>query len=94
MIQDDDIIEDIFIRIKEVLGDEFQGQIVVKLAGIETKIRQDWGGTEPYIAKKRDIQKRKAAALEKLKQGLSVKLAAKQSDVSENYIYMMLRRRI
>lgn len=93
MKKENDIVDDIFTRIKDILGDEFQGQIVVKLDDVETKIRQDWGGTEPYIARKKDIQKRKSVALEKLKCGLSVSEAAKQSGVSETLIYTMLRRR-
>lgn len=93
MKKENDIVDDIFTRIKAILGDDFQGQIVVKLDDVETKIRQDWGGTEPYIARKRDIEKKKADALDRLKSGLSVSEAAKLSDISESSIYRMLKRR-
>lgn len=93
MKKENDIVDDIFTRVKAILGDDFKGQIVVKLDDVETRIRQDWGGTEPYISKKRDIEKRKAAALEKLNKGASVRDAAKQAGISETYVYMILRRR-
>lgn len=88
-----DIVEDIFTRVKEILGDEFGGQIRVKLDSIESGIRRDWGGGDAYIARKRDIEQRKADALDKLKQGLSVREASAQSGASVSCIYMMLRRK-
>ncbi len=92
MKKENDIVDDIFTRVKAILGDEFNGQIVVKLEDIETRIRQDWGGTEPYISKKRDIEKRKSIALEKLKEGKSLKEVAKQAGICETYVYMMRKR--
>lgn len=92
MKKENDIVDDIFTRVKAILGDEFKGQIVVMLEDEEIRIRKDWGGTEPYISKKMDIEKRKAIALEKLKEGKSLKEAARQAEICETYVHMLRKR--
>ena len=93
MINRSDIVDDIFCRIKVILGNEFAGQIIMKLEQEEKKIRKDWGGSASYILKKRDIEQRKAIALQKIREGISVVEASKIAGISHRCAYTMLKRR-
>jgi len=93
MTKRSDIVDDIFTRIKDVLGDEFKGQIVVRLEQEEVRIRQDWGGTEHYVLKKRDREKKKAQAMEELKRGARICDVVNSTGISRTQIYKMLKRR-
>ncbi len=88
-----DIVDDIFSRVKKILGNYLNGQIVIQLEQEEGRIRQDWGGTEPYISKKREREKRKAQAMEELKRCGSVKDVSKKTGISMTVLYETLRKR-
>jgi Mor family transcriptional regulator len=93
MTKDTDIVDDIFARVKAVLGDDFKGQIVVKLAQEELRIRQDWGGTEHYIVKNRQFKKKKEQAKEELRRGAKICDVVRETGISRSLIYQMLKRR-
>jgi hypothetical protein len=92
-MKDKDIVDDIFCRVKAVLGDEFKGLIVVKLEEEETRIRQDWGGTDHYVVKKRDREKKKKQVLDELNKGLRICDVVNSTGVSRTSIYRMLKSR-
>jgi len=93
MTKEKDIVEDIFSRVRSILGDEFKDQIIIKLEQEEIKIRHDWGGTEPYIAKKRDREKRKQEVKEELNRGSTIKEVTRKTGICRTVIYDMLKRR-
>lgn len=92
MSREKDIVEDIFFRIKAVLGHEFNGAIEIKLDEEEKRIRMDWGGTEPYIPKKKDRTKAKQIALEQLNRGVPIKNVVNDTGISRTQVYMLLKR--
>jgi len=93
MSREKDIIEDIFFRVKEVLGAQFQGEIILKLEQEEKKIRMDWGGTEPYIPKKPDRNKAKQRAIEQLNRGVPIKKVVNDTGICRTQVYMLLKRK-
>lgn len=90
-MRENDIVEDMFYRVKEILGDGFEGEIVLKLEKAEQSIRQDWGGTEPYIAKRRISNTKKQKIIDDLRKGVPVKKVVNDSGVSVTYAYNLLR---
>lgn len=93
MMRDVDIVEDIFARVKEILGDQFAGDISVKLAAEEIKVRQTWGGTEPYIAKKRLPRDVKKKAMDKLNHGVPIREVVSETGISRTEVYRLLKRK-
>lgn len=91
-MKEKDIVEDIFYRVKNILGHEFKGEIVIKLEQEEQKIRQDWGGTEPYIPK-RAKEKAKQKAIAALKKGDPIKKVVNDTGISRTQVYMLLRNK-
>lgn len=90
-MKEKDIVEDIFFRVKNILGHEFKGEIVLKLEEEEQKIRQDWGGTEPYIPKKKK-GKANQDAITALKNGDSIKKVVNDVGISRRQVYLLLKR--
>ena len=86
-----DIVDDIFCRVKNILGEEFKGEIILKLEQEEQRIRQDCGGTEPYIAK-RSKEKAKEKAIDALKRGDPIKKVVNDTGISRTQVYMLLRK--
>lgn len=92
MTQDADIVEDIFARVKQILGDEFKGDIAIKLKNEEEKVRQSWGGTEPYISKRRNKSEIKNKVLNDLSHGVPVNEVSKSSGISRAQVYRLLKK--
>lgn len=93
MMRDVDIVEDIFARVREILGDRFAGEISVKLAEEEDRVRQAWGGTEPYVAKRRDRGCIKKMAMDKLNHGAPIQAVVNETGISRAGIYRLLKRK-
>ena len=85
-----DIVEDIFFRVKTILGQEFSNEIADKQE--EQRIRNEWGGSEPYIPK-RNKERANQKALEQLKQGIPVKKIASNTGISVAQAYILLKRK-
>ncbi|AKH39150.1 MULTISPECIES: helix-turn-helix domain-containing protein [Nitrosomonas] len=90
MIEEKDIVEDIFSQIREIMGNQFHGEIFLKLTQIEARVRQKWGGTEPYVPKSRE--KKRAKAANDLKNGMSPKDVMKTTGISRSEVYKLLNR--
>jgi len=86
-----DIVEDIFLRVKNILGNDCNLEIRSKLEDEEYKVREDWGGTEPYILKK-NKERAKQRAIEALKNGATVKQVVSDTGISRTQVYMLLKR--
>jgi len=86
-----DIVDDIFNRIKNILGDDFKGEIALKLENEEKTIRQFWGGTTSYILRKKIDKERRKKAMEELKKGVPVKQVSEITGMSKVHIYRLLR---
>lgn len=94
MTQDADIVEDIFTRIKEILGDKFDGEILVRLENEEKKVRQSWGGVHRYVSNERwKNKKKKEQALKDLNNGASVNNVVKERGISRAETYRLLKRK-
>lgn len=92
-MKEKDIVEDIFCRVKTILGQQFNGEIDIKLQHEERRIRNDWGGTEPYIHKKCDKTELKRLAIEQVNQGIPVNKVAKNTGISRTQVYLLLKTR-
>lgn len=91
-MKEKDIVEDIFFRVKAILGPQFKGEIVLQLEQEEQRIRMDWGGTEPYIPKKRDRNKLKQKALEDINRGVPIPKVVNDTGISRTQVYMLVKR--
>ena len=83
-----DIINDIFVNVKNAVSSELWG----KIDEIELKTRREWGGAYVYVPK-RDTKAIKSEVLKKIKEGLSVREVSEQTGFSITGIYIMLRRK-
>jgi len=88
-----DIVDDIFTRVKNILGDDFKGEIAVKLENEETRIRQQWGGTESYIAMKKSKERKRQQVIKELREGNSVASISDNTGISRVHIYRLLKAR-
>ena len=88
-----DIVDDIFTRVKTILGDDFKGEIAVKLDNEETRIRQQWGGTESYIAMKKSKERKRQQVIKELRDGNSVASISENTGISRVHIYRLLKAR-
>ncbi len=94
MTHDSDIVEDIFARVKQILGDEFKGDIAIKLKNEEEKVRQSWGGSHQYVSNQRwRNRKKKEQALEDLNKGVPVNEVVKSKGISRTEVYRLLKRK-
>ncbi len=94
MTHDSDIVEDIFSRVKEILGDKFNGEIIVKLENEEEKIRQSWGGERPYISStKSKRQKKNKKVLRDLNEGRPIEEVVSNNGISRAAVYRLLKRK-
>ncbi len=91
MSRESDVVEDIFIRIRDILGEEFKGEIAIRIDAEETKIRQDWGGIESYIAKKKDRMRRREIAITELRRGTTVKEVVNLTGMCRSHLYKLLK---
>ena len=83
-----DILVDIFGKVKSIVSDELWG----KIDEIERKTRHELGGAYVYVPK-RDTKAIKAEVIKKINQGLSVRKVSEQTGFSITGIYIMLRRK-
>lgn len=90
-----DVVDDIFDRVKKILGDKFNGEVSVLLEKEEKSVRKSYGGESHYIGhqNRRETDKAKQAALVLIKQGVSVKEASKKAGVCHDVVYRILRKR-
>ena len=90
-----DVVDDIFDRVKQILGDKFSGEVSVMLEKEEKSVRKSYGGESHYIGhqKRRETDKAKQAALVLIKQGVSVKEASKKAGICHDVVYRILRKR-
>lgn len=89
MTRERDIIEDIFARIREIL----RGQYERELEQEEARVREDWGGTEPYIAKRRVREEVKKQALNDLNHGVPMNDVVSKTGISRAQVYRLLKHR-
>lgn len=89
MIHDKDIVEDIFFRVKKILGAEFNGEIVLLLEKEKEKVRIDWAGTEPYIPK--NTYKKKVK--QELARGTPIHDLPMKTGISRRQIYRLLKQK-
>jgi transcriptional regulator of acetoin/glycerol metabolism len=103
-VKEKDIVEDILSRavaavfeylsnhqgFEQSMADAIAGQIRAK----ETKIRKDWGGSEPYVAARpAGIAEAKRRALEDAQKTGKVSDAASRHGISRATVYRLLRKR-
>lgn len=93
MIEERDIVEDIFTRIRKILGQEYQGDIAGKIDTEEQRIRQEWGGSETYVPKKRVNKQKKEQALQDLKKGVPANEVSRKTGISRSLVYELLKRK-
>jgi len=94
MTQDADIVEDIFARVKQILGDDFKGDIAIKLKNEEEKVRQSWGGGHQYVSNQRwKNRKKKEQAMKDLNKGVPVNQVIKSNGISRTEVYRLLKRK-
>lgn len=93
MIDDKDIVNDIFCRVKEILGPEFKGQIKVRLEKEESAVRKDWGGSDLYIQKRAKDNARHEIIDKKIREGKPVQQIAKESGISRATVYKLLKNK-
>ena len=86
-----DIVDDIFLRIKNVLGNDFDGEILLKIEKEEINIRQDWSGTTAYVTKHKLKEEKRKKVDEEIKNGVPVKIIARNTGMSRGHIYRLLK---
>lgn len=91
MIEERDIVEDIFTRIRKILGQEYQGDIAGKIDTEEQRIRQEWGGSETYVSKKRGNEQKREQALQDLKRGIPANEVSRKTGISRAQVYRLLK---
>jgi hypothetical protein len=84
-----DIIEDIFFRVRKILGEDIKTKVIVLLDKEEENVRMEWAGTEQYIAKKRSKNKVRA----ELGKGTHIKDMPAKVGISRRQIYRLLKQR-
>ncbi|MDV6345639.1 helix-turn-helix domain-containing protein [Nitrosomonas sp. Is37] len=88
-----DFVDDVLNRVKPVLVAYFGEGVVIKLDKIEEEVRQDWGGTTPYIPKNKPKKKTKLQAISRLNRGAPVKEVIRETGISRSGIYRLLKER-
>ena len=90
-----DVVDDIFDRVKQILGDKFGGDVSISLEKEEKLVRRLYGGGSHYVGheKRRETDRAKQAAIVLIKQGVSVKEASKKAGVCHDVVYRILRKR-
>lgn len=90
-----DIVDDIFSRVRKILGNNFNGDIALRLENEECAVRRHWGGVDTYVPKikrrQRDIAKKNA--LNEINKGVRVIDAAKKNGISRAEVYRLLNKK-
>lgn len=93
MIDDKDIVNDIFLRVREILGPDFKGNIRMKLEKEEIAVRKDWGGAELYVNKHPERRERRKKVQENFKKGMTIPELMKEQGISRTQVYALLKRK-
>lgn len=90
-----DIVEDIFSRVRQILGSRFDGEIAIKLEREENFVRKAWGGSDIYIPKIKRCSRKitKEAAISDVNNGIPVKEVIKNRGISRTEMYRLLKRK-
>lgn len=91
----EDIVDDIFTRLKTILGDKFEGDVKLTLQTEEKEIRGIYGGCKWYIGgnSRRDKKEALKTAVMSIRNGVSVVKASKDAGISHDTVYRFLRKR-
>jgi len=84
----DDIVNDMLERVRQACPDITENQLSV----IEHQIRNDWGGNETYIQKKRISTAQKQKAVDEYIGGRPVEVIRKKTGVSRSTLYRHLKK--
>lgn len=93
-MRDDDIVDDILSRVKNILGDKFSGDIVIKLEKEEENIRRYWGGCESYVRKRTDQSKARIIVKNERERGVSVAEIASNTGISRTQVYRLIKMKV
>ena len=85
-----DLIDDIFDRVKNILGADSNATVKVALETEKNKLRLEHGGSNQYICKSSKIDK-KCIILSELRKGLTVKEISSSTGISRTLIYNYLK---
>ncbi len=90
-----DVVDDIFDRVKQILGEKLGGEVSVLLEKEEKIVRRLYGGDMTYIGHsgRRETAKAKQKALVMIRQGVSVKDASKKVGIGHMTMYRYLSKR-
>lgn len=88
-----DVIEDIFSEVANELESYIDNETRAKLEDLESRVRQRWGGTKPYIRKSAIKRKAQEAALNDINRGVPLKEAMQQNGVPRATLYNLLKHR-
>lgn len=87
-----DIVDDIFTRVRSMLGDDFEGKIEIKLDEVENDVRKYWGGRDAYVTKKNG-RKIRENALREINNGTPISVVIQKYAISRTGVYSLLRRK-
>lgn len=86
-----DLIDDIFARVKEIMGESSDLSIKIGLIDKEkAAIRKNFGGAAHYVYKK-DQNDLKCIILSELRSGLTVKQVSVKTGISKTHLYRLLK---
>lgn len=86
-----DIVEDMLSRVMDALNIRSGDASSARLHEVEQQIRQEWGGTEPYIPKYRRRDKIREQALQTLAKGMPLKEVVSRTGISRAQVYRLLK---
>lgn len=90
-----DVVDDIFDRVKQILGEKFTGEVSVLLEKEEKAVRVYYGGGRYYIGhiSRRESAQAKKVVLELMRQGMSAREAGKKAGICQDTVYRFLRKK-
>ena len=90
-----DVIDEMFDRVKQILGEKFGGEVSILLENEEKAMRKKYGGESHFVGsyKRRETEEAKKKVLLRISQGVSVQQASKEAGVCQDTIYRFLRKR-
>lgn len=90
-----DIVDDIFSRVREILGENFNGEVAVRLKKEEEMVRKMWGGSDIYVPKiKRESRQiKKNNVLKDINRGNRINDVAQKHGISRTQIYEYIKKR-
>ena len=90
-----DVIDEMFERVKQILGEKFDGEVSILLENEEEAMRKKYGGESHFVGsyRRRGTQKAKKKALELIRQGVSVENASKKVGIGHMTMYRFLSKR-